>query len=178
MTSEILELAKLQSGTLPLVKENANLCTLMNEVGLSLMSLFEEKEIELTIELNKPVWVYSDIDKMKQVMINLLGNAAKFTPKQGHVVLSCSMTGSIEQMEYKNMAVIRVSDNGIGMKQEELSKIFDKFHRVDSSGNPSYGGTGLGLHIVKTIVEMHKGRVVVQSTLGEGSVFEVLIPLI
>ncbi len=114
-----------------------------------------------------PVW--GDSIKLRRVLDNLIGNALKFTPEGGTITLSLNVVG--------DMVLLDVSDDGIGIPVEKLERIFERFYQVDGSMKRRYGGTGLGLALVKEIVEAHGGTVAVESVVGEGAVFHVRLPL-
>lgn len=136
-------------------------------------SLANQKEIrvELVTDKGVPLHVMGDPSRYQQVIINLLGNALKFTPDGGKILLSLSTEAS-EGNEVK--IVLSVSDNGIGIPIDKQEKIFEVFSQADNSTNRGYGGTGLGLSIVKKITHLMDGKVSVKSTLGEGSTFTVV----
>jgi signal transduction histidine kinase len=115
--------------------------------------------------------IQADRDRLLQVLTNVLGNAIKYSPAGGTV----RMTGSVQPDG--RYIQIRVTDQGIGIPREHLTKIFERFHRVDNRDNREIGGTGIGLYLVKSIVEAHHGTVDVQSELGKGSVFILSLPL-
>ncbi len=102
-------------------------------------------------------------------MDNLVDNAISYTPSQGHITVSLTSSGG--------MATIEIEDDGIGIKPEEQGRIFERFYRVDKAHSREVSGTGLGLAIVKHIAINHHGHVAVESTLGEGSVFRISLPL-
>jgi CheY-like chemotaxis protein/two-component sensor histidine kinase len=114
------------------------------------------------------LYVHADSDKVRQIFTNLLSNAVKYSPNGGDVTVTIR--------ENKDTAYIDVADNGLGIPEEGLSKLFGKFFRIDNSDRREIGGTGLGLAIVKEIVKAHGGDVTVRSTMGEGSVFTVSLP--
>lgn len=168
LTAEILDLAKLQSGTLPLLKERTDLRVMAAETVASLKGLLGERRLQMTAEVGEPVFGYVDPDRMRQVLVNLLGNAVKFTPDGGSVFLSIRQEDS--------QIILQVEDSGIGIPEEELPFVFDKFHRVDKSGNPAYGGSGLGLNIARTIVELHRGTIAAERRPEGGTAFTVRLP--
>ena len=106
--------------------------------------------------------------RLRQMLLNLIDNAVKYTPEGGRIWLSLEREGGY--------AKISVRDTGIGIPKEEVPKIFERFYRVDKARSRRMGGSGLGLSIVKWIVEAHKGRIEVESELGKGSCFTVWLP--
>jgi heavy metal sensor kinase len=135
------------------------------------MSLLgEDKNIKITCAAANDVWVEGDRARMKQVVVNLLDNAIKYTPKGGAVGLN------VRTRDGK--AVLEVTDNGMGIPANSLPRVFERFYRVDEARSRELGGAGLGLSIVKSICAAHHGRVEATSTPGEGSVFRVELPLV
>jgi heavy metal sensor kinase len=132
--------------------------------------LADDKEISICCEASTPVWVKGDRARLKQVVVNLLDNAIKYTPPGGRVVLKA------EAVDLQ--AVLEVVDTGIGIPSEALPRVFDRFFRVDQARSRDHGGAGLGLSIVKSICTAHRGRVDVSSVPGRGSRFRVELPLI
>ena len=110
-----------------------------------------------------------DVSKMSQVFYNLIDNAVKYTPDGGNISVSLVREGK--------QAVWRVRDNGVGIPEEDLPHVFERFYRVDKARSRETGGTGLGLSIVKQITALHGGEVTVESTLGHGSAFTVTLPM-
>jgi heavy metal sensor kinase len=131
--------------------------------------LAEDKRIELTCAATQGVWVTGDRARLKQVVVNLLDNAIKYTTEGGAVTVSVSAIDS--------KAVLEVADNGVGIPPEALPRIFDRFFRVDKARSRELGGAGLGLSIVKSICAAHHGRVEANSAPGQGSRFRVELPL-
>ena len=132
--------------------------------------LAEDKEIKLSCEALMGVWVEGDRARLKQVVVNLLDNAIKYTPRGGAVELKVGREDG--------KAVLEVSDNGIGIPAEALPQVFERFFRVDDARSREQGGAGLGLSIVKSICTAHHGRVEVSSQPGRGSRFHVELPII
>jgi heavy metal sensor kinase len=131
--------------------------------------LAEDKHIKVASEAAQPVWVKGDRARLKQVVVNLLDNAIKYTPQGGAIVL---------RVESRNgHASLEVTDSGIGIPPEALPRVFDRFFRVDSARSRDQGGAGLGLSIVKSICAAHHGRVEAASELGRGSRFRIELPL-
>jgi heavy metal sensor kinase len=131
--------------------------------------LAEDKNIQVTCAAAEPVWVEGDQARLKQVVVNLLDNAIKYTLQDGAVTLT------IRAIDIK--AVLEVADNGIGIPAEALPRVFDRFFRVDKARSRELGGAGLGLSIVKSICTAHHGRVEASSLPGQGSRFRVELPL-
>jgi heavy metal sensor kinase len=131
--------------------------------------LAEDKRIDLTCAAGRPVWVAGDRARLKQVIVNLLDNAIKYTPEGGAVTITVNSLDS--------RAVLEVADNGVGIPSESLPRIFDRFFRVDKARSRELGGAGLGLSIVRSICSAHHGRVEVSSAPGQGSRFRVELPL-
>lgn len=129
-----------------------------------------QKQLTLHIHITRrSLVVNGDAMRLRQVLDNLINNAVKYTPSGGKIELS------LRRLE--NYALVQVADTGIGLTEADCSRVFERFYRVESSETSAIEGTGLGLAIVKMIVEAHEGRVWVESTLGEGSTFNVLLPL-
>jgi heavy metal sensor kinase len=131
--------------------------------------LAEDKNIQITCVTAESVWVEGDRARLKQVVVNLLDNAIKYTLQDGAIALTVSASNS--------HAVLEVADNGIGIPAEALPRVFDRFFRVDKARSRELGGAGLGLSIVKSICTAHHGRVEASSLPGQGSRFRVELPL-
>jgi len=159
-------ITKLEVGDLRLDKENFDIVKLVENV----FELFEmkaaKKQITLTFDMDyhEPVIVYADKERIQQVLTNLIVNSIKYGRKKGTTEVS------IENL-IKNKTIIRVTDNGEGIKEENLTRLFERFYRVDKSGSRKEGGSGLGLSIVKHIMEAHDEKMYVESELGVGSEF-------
>lgn len=173
LLNDILDFSKIESGKMQL-KPIA--CDLRNEV-LSVSELLRphavSKNLKFAVDIDKdiPEQVVVDTMRLKQVLLNLLGNAIKFTDK-GSVQLSCSIVRRLkEEIELKFI----VSDTGLGISQDELSLLFQSFSQVHQSANRRYGGTGLGLAISKDLAELMGGNISVESKVGEGSTFQFTI---
>lgn len=125
---------------------------------------------EIVLEANDPIVVHGDVERLRQLIWNLVENAVRYTPAGGTVTLALRRHGPV--------AELTVSDTGIGIPPEHLPHIFERFYRVDTSRSRALGGTGLGLSIVRQIAESHGGQVRVRSTLEEGSTFTVVLPVV
>jgi two-component system phosphate regulon sensor histidine kinase PhoR len=159
-------ITKLEVGDLSLNKENFDIVELVKGV----FELFEmkalKKKITLTFDMdyNEPIMVYADRERIQQVLTNLIVNSVKYGQEKGTTEVS------IENL-IKNKAIIRVTDNGEGIDEKDLPRLFERFYRVDKSGSRKEGGSGLGLSIVKHIIEAHEEKIYVESQLGVGSEF-------
>lgn len=168
MINEILDVAKLEAGRMELKIEQFSLRELMERVVESLLGQALKLEITLSFECApEDLRISADMGLMERALINLAGNALRFTPRTGRVTLAAKFA------EPERVA-ISVSDTGEGIPPEYLDKIFDKFQQVGGKARAS--GTGLGLTIVRCIVEAHRGKIWAESTLGEGSTFHILLP--
>ncbi len=167
--NEILDLAKIDAGLMELRRTEADMRKLLEEIVHSSQILVKEKPVELRLVEEQAIpTVLIDPLRMNQVMLNLLSNAIKFT-EQGSVSVHYGLADA-------NTVLIEVRDTGVGMSEEHLGLIFERFRQVDGSTTRRAGGTGLGLAITRQLIEMHGGQIGVQSTLDEGSTFWFTIP--
>jgi len=174
LIDDVLDLSKIESGNLDLEELDTNLEQLLQEVGSAVSQQALHKGIELFVG---PIpsaglrQVYTDPLRVKQILFNLLNNAIKFT-HAGHVALNLSVIS-----EHATWFKVRfsVSDTGIGIPQEKIDSLFSAFTQVDMSTTRNYGGTGLGLHICKEIIELMGGEIDVSSAVGQGSRFDVTL---
>jgi signal transduction histidine kinase/ActR/RegA family two-component response regulator len=171
LINDILELAKIESGKLELHQENVSILSLCQNSLSIVKSHATQKNIQLHLLVaDHSLQVNVDERRMRQVLINLLSNAIKFTPDHGTVTLQVG-----PQYEAQPL-LLKVIDTGIGISPEDQGKLFQAFVQIDSKLSRSYEGTGLGLVLVKQIVEMHGGTVTLTSKLGEGSCFTISLP--
>ncbi|MBF0520093.1 MAG: ammonium transporter protein, partial [Nitrospirae bacterium] len=177
LINEILDLAKVESGKVELEK---SLCRVRDIIEMSVIMLKEKalkQGIGLTTEMapDADMEILADEGRLKQVLFNLLSNAVKFTPAGGSVKITAivkSPAGS------GNFIEISINDTGIGIKEEDLIKLFTEFTQLDSSYKKRYEGSGLGLAFSKKLVELHGGTIGVESVFGKGSRFYFTIPAI
>ncbi|MDP2343721.1 MAG: ATP-binding protein [Deltaproteobacteria bacterium] len=193
LITQILDLSRIESGNLRLTVGDFDPQPVMKAATTSVIPQCNKKHITLNIELaNGLPWLKGDRDKIGQVVVNLLGNAVKFTPNNGSIKLiaepwtgqrpgkgrdNADHAGSLFDLREENFLRIVVEDSGVGIPQDKLDKVFERFFQVDNSSTREYGGTGLGLSIVKSFVDAHKGEIFVESVVGKGSRFTVLLPL-
>jgi len=171
LIGDILDLSKIESGVVEVKPSEIGITSFISDIASSAKSLAQEKGLTLSLDVEEGLSVCSDPDKLKQVFTNLVSNAIKFT-EAGGICISARQTREHPQ----GTVVISVMDTGIGIPGEALSFVFDPFRQVDGSLSRKYGGTGLGLHICKKLVEMLDGRIDVISEPGMGSTFSVTLP--
>ncbi|VVB71029.1 Methanogenesis regulatory histidine kinase FilI [uncultured archaeon] len=167
--NDILDFSKIDGGKMKLESQSFNLQSCI-ELSVDLVAAkAAEKGLDLAylVEENVPCMLFGDPTRLRQILVNLLGNAVKFTEK-GQIVLSVSLEGAENGIVELQFAV---KDTGIGISPENIGKLFHSFTQVDSSTTRYYGGTGLGLAISKRLVELMEGRIWVESELGVGSTF-------
>ena len=176
LISDILDLTQIEVGKLKLQIAPTSLPKLCENSLSFVKQAAEAKKIVVEVNITLiAIEVAVDELRMRQVLINLLNNAVKFTPVGGKVTLSVDIDNKNVN---KQTIQFHVSDTGIGIAPENISKLFQSFVQIDSKLNRQYGGTGLGLALVKYLVELQNGRVDVESTLGLGSRFTVTLPYI
>ncbi len=159
----LLDIARIESGKMEVKIVPAEIVKLINDVVEFFTPQVTEKNIALSVQAPPSLKVYMDKALIERVLINLVGNAVKFTPAGGKI------TVNLRQVE--NQAVISIQDTGCGMKQDDLNKIFQEFYRVNNIQNTKIRGTGLGLPLVKRIIDTHKEKIWVESSEDKGSIF-------
>jgi PAS domain S-box-containing protein len=170
LIDDVLDLAKLESGRIELHPEPVDAGSIVREVCDIVRGLAAERQIVLAIDIEEaPDDVVIDAAKLKQVLYNLLSNAIKFTPAGGSVNVGLHPDGPAH-------FCIVVSDTGIGIKQEDLGRLFVEFQQLDAGLTKRYGGTGLGLALTRRILEAQQGTISVTSHVGAGSTFSVRLP--
>nr|NQU91732.1 response regulator [Bacteroidota bacterium] len=176
LINQLLSLSKLESGKMKLQAQEVNIVSLVNRYVQSFESLAKQKNIEFMFnssEANIPLFV--DRDKIEKILYNLLSNAFKFTDEGGLievVVGSGSSSGSAT-----DFVEIKISDTGHGIPPEKFEHIFDRFYQADDSFAKDHEGTGIGLALTKELVELHHGKITVESRLGKGTAFTVFLPV-
>jgi PAS domain S-box-containing protein len=168
LISDVLDISKIESGQLTVAHEPFNLQESILKVSQSVRPLAEKKRLELSVEVAACVGeVAGDARRVEQILFNLLSNAVKFT-EQGGISVRCVL----EAGTY----VTTVTDTGIGIKNDDLERLFKPFHQIDTGLNRKYEGTGLGLSICKRLVELMGGALQVESSPGRGSIFGFTLP--
>lgn len=164
LVSELLELSKIeQANHFNMVKVNLPQ-KVFNSVEV-VYPLAEKKNIKFNLELEKNLFVLAEPSKLKQVMINLLSNAINYSPEDAEITVKVYLKA--------DECIVEIIDQGIGIAPEEITRIFERFYRVDKARSRDSGGTGLGLAIVKHIIEVFNGEIDVESELGKGSTFRI-----
>ncbi|MDM5315601.1 ATP-binding protein [Fictibacillus sp. b24] len=167
LIQDLLDLSKSEQ-SFQIEVQQTNLESLVNETVEILLPKAEKKEISLSVEVIGNTMMDGDPPRLKQIIINLVSNSLTYTPVGG------SVSVIVEELEEHVKLVVK--DTGIGIKESEIPRIFERFYRVDKARSRNSGGTGLGLAIVKHLVEAHHGTIYVQSKPGEGSLFTILFP--
>ena len=170
LVNDLLDASKLESGTMRLDFSTIELRGLVNELGQQMQPLAAEKEIALEVDTPEGLpTLRADRAKLRRVLVNLVSNALKFTPRGGRVSLSAATEDGAVR--------VSVADTGVGIPEEDLRDIFDKYAQARSRATRSEKGTGLGLYITRQLVELHGGRIEVSSEVGKGSTFSFTIPI-
>jgi len=165
----LIALSRIETGSAHAEHTQIDLSQLAAATTDQMALLAEDKRQQLSFHVPAPVLVEGDRSRLKQVIVNLLDNAIKYTPQGGRVQLTVKTS--------LNEAVCEVSDTGVGIPAEAIPRIFDRFYRVDAARSREGGGAGIGLSIVKVICAAHGGRVEVESEVGKGSCFRACLPL-
>jgi len=168
LINTVLDIAKIESGQFTLNMAEYAIESVVETVRSATESLAQNKKIAIKTEVAKSLPIgLGDEQRLTQVLLNLVGNAIKFTDTGEVRVTAHAVNGRFN---------VSVTDTGPGIAEEHQARIFEQFHQVDNSNTKAKGGTGLGLAIAKQIVEMHGGRIWVQSALGKGSTFQMELP--
>lgn len=165
IVADLESISKLEAGELDIEPRTFDICDLTNDVIESLEIHAKEKNVKVLINENsdKPFYVFADKDRIRQVLVNLLVNSIKYGKVNGLTEVRFNDDG-------ENI-MIEIADNGIGVEQYQLPRLFERFYRVDKSRSREQGGTGLGLSIVKHILEAHQQNIIVESEIEKGTTF-------
>ncbi|MEK4537765.1 MULTISPECIES: two-component system histidine kinase PnpS [Peribacillus] len=168
LIQELLNLSKMEQQEFVLKTGDVDITNVLGDIQEMLIGKLKEKEVSLEIKASsEPVFIEGESDRIKQVFINLITNALTYTPNGGWVTVNVT--------ENEQTVDIIVQDSGIGIEEKELPRIFERFYRIDKARSRDSGGTGIGLAIVKHIIEVHKGKIKVESTPGSGTTFTVTL---
>ena len=168
LAGSLLTLTRADAGRIPMAFERVEVANVVNGVVEQVRTAADEKGLEIELDPSSPVTIEADEDLLLQLMLNLLDSAIKYTPSGGRVNVGWKMNGSRVEL--------KVQDTGIGISEEHIPFLFDRFYRVDRARSRAEGGVGLGLAISQWIVESHGGSIHVESAPDEGSTFSVLLP--
>lgn len=170
LVNQLLDISKLESGNMKLQTVPQNIVPLVKALTSSFTSYAERKQITLNFNSTEnEIIVYVDSEKFEKIITNVLSNAFKFTPEGGRIEIIINRKD--------NYVIVSVSDTGVGIQKEKMSKIFDRFYQVDGSHTREQEGTGIGLSLTKELIELHKGKIEVESEAGKGSTFRISLPL-
>ena len=178
LVAELLELSRIESGQMSMTIEPVGAARMVREVMARMLPLAQRHRVKLLTSIEQgDTLVAADSKQITRVLVNLIHNAVKFTPSGGTIVIGTALQpDQLTQRFY-------VSDTGVGIRAEELSRIFERFYKTDRARSkagfigPGGGGTGLGLAIARNVVETHGGRIMAESTVGQGSVFTFTLPV-
>ena len=169
LTDGLLALARCDSGKMPSPNQSVKFHQLIDETTAMLRSLAQSRGVTLGLDLEAVTIQGADPDRLGQVVTNLVTNAIIYNREEGEV--------SITLTSENGNAILTIADTGVGIPEADLTRVFERFYRVDKARNRDTGGSGLGLAIVKSIVETHNGTIEVSSELGEGTKFVVSLPM-
>ncbi|HEX6889142.1 MAG TPA: ATP-binding protein, partial [Chryseolinea sp.] len=169
LVNQLLDLSKIEAGSLKLKIVHGNINAFIKSISSQFSSMAQSRKIHFEVTSLATVDAWFDPDKLEKIISNLLSNAFKFTPSGGRI----SVTVSIDDGHAK----LEISDSGMGIPPGEVERIFDRFYQVDDSNLREFEGSGIGLSLVKELVELHHGTISVTSKPGQGSCFTVRIPL-
>jgi len=170
LVNDLLDISRIESGRIAMNQEPQDLKIIADDAVDLLSMQLKEKQITLNTDMPAESYlVWTDKSQLERVFINLIGNAIKFTPPKGIINIGCH--------KVNNRVQVDITDTGCGIPSEAQEAIFEEFYRVDNPINQQVKGTGLGLTLVKHIIEAHKGRIWVKSKVGQGSTFSFTLPL-
>jgi PAS domain S-box-containing protein len=171
LINDILDIARIEAGKFELHPENVEVNEICQSSLVFIKQLADKKSIEVKYSASPTsLTVFADPKRLKQILVNLLNNAAKFTPEKGTITLKVQADAKAGLMHFS------ITDTGIGIKPEDLPKLFKPFEQLDASLSRQYEGSGLGLSLVKRLIDIHKGHIKIQSEVGKGSCFTFDLP--
>ncbi len=170
LVNQLLDLSRIEAGSLKLKMVQGNLNTFINSISSQFSSMAQSRNIHFEVVAPSELDSWFDPDKLEKIIINLLSNAFKFTPPGGSIGVTISKENGYARIE--------IFDSGAGIPPDKIDRIFNRFYQVDDSNIREYEGSGIGLSLVKELVELHGGTISVTSNPGEGSRFTLKIPLI
>lgn len=169
LISNMIDITKIDSNYLPLNLRNHDIVRLTEDIVLSVAKFINDKGLQITFDTNvKEALIACDPDKIERIMLNLLSNAVKFTPRGGSI--------HVTMHEKISVIEIHVKDTGVGIPEEMKDFVFERFVQVDGTTSRSTEGSGIGLSLVSSLVEMHGGNITLDSKQGEGCLFIIRLP--
>ncbi len=182
LINQLLDLSKLEARKMQLSASTGDMLPLLKSLTYSFESLADQKKIDLQFECESDhIYAHFDQEKIERIMYNLLSNAVKFTPEGGRISVLLAVNSELKSVDDQltdHSLQITVRDSGMGIPQDRLPHIFDRFYQVDASQVREHEGTGIGLALVKELVELHRGKISVESAVGFGATFTVQLPVI
>lgn len=177
LINNILDLSKIEAGRMELTLDEITLTELVEDVVATIVPLADKRGIKIITQsaTASPV-IRADKPKMKQILINLLSNAVKFNVDEGTINVGWDISEELIDMKVHKILSLFISDTGIGIRKEDMGRLFREFEQLDPSVTREHGGTGLGLSLTKKLAELHGGRILVESVYGKGCKFIVKIP--
>jgi PAS domain S-box-containing protein len=170
LINDILDLSKVEAGKMDIIYEDFTVSSVINEVKTLVVSIASKKNIIIDVNVDeKLTTIHADVAKFKQILFNLMSNAIKFSANGGSV--------TINARRINDMAQVSITDTGMGISKKDQKKLFQPFMQADASASRQFEGTGLGLALTKRFVEMHGGKVWIESELNRGSTFTFTIPV-
>jgi PAS domain S-box-containing protein len=170
LVNNLIDLTKLDSGFLKLNLQNHNIITIVEDITLSVAQYIESKNINIEFDTEmEEKYIACDADMIERIMLNILSNAVKFTPEEGNIWVNVYDRG--------DFIIISIKDSGIGIPEDKLEIIFDRFRQVDKTFARNTEGSGIGLNLVKCLVQLHGGEICAESRSGEGSEFIIELPV-
>jgi len=170
LVNNLIDITKIDAGFYELDLQNHNIVNVVEEITLSVAEYIEQKNLSLTFDTDVEEKIIAcDPDKIERIMLNLLSNAIKFTKPKGNIL--------VNMVDKGESIIISVKDTGIGIPKSEIKHIFEHFRQVDKSFTRNHEGSGIGLSLVKSLVEMHNGSIHVNSEYGKGSEFIIELPV-
>jgi len=170
VVDDILDISKLEVGRMQIFKERISMSDVFGQVNSTMSGVAREQNVRLVFEQDpEEIFFEADQVKLSQVFINLVGNAIKFSSAGSRVIVKATERGATVR--------VAVVDCGMGIKEKDQQLVFEAFRQVDAGNTRKHGGTGLGLAITKKLVELHGGRLWLESDFGKGSTFFVELPM-
>lgn len=169
LVNNLIDVSKIDAQAFELCLQNLDIVCVVEEITLSVADFITNKGIRLLFDtdIEEKIMAF-DEEKMERIILNLLSNAIKFTSEGGVI--------SVSIFDQDDSIIIRISDTGIGMPKDKLSEVFNRFYQISPVNTRSQEGSGIGLNLVKSLVEMHRGEISVESELGKGTVFSITLP--